>query len=86
MMQVGLAAWIAVPVTLLVEHTDAKTVSLIRAAVDVETRIIAPRIRVTDLVQKGVEFDDRLLARRLAHPAQNRDVGLERCFEVLDHR
>ena len=55
------------------------------AADNGETAVIAPAIGITNLVCHGVQLDDRLLFRRVAHPRERIDVLLHRRFDFADH-
>ena len=51
---------------------------------DREIGVVAPRIRITNLQGKRVEFLDRPRLGLRGHPIQRRDVGAQRLLDVLD--
>ena len=55
------------------------------AARDRQRTVVAPLVRVADLVGHGMKLDDRLLLGGIAHPRQAVDVLLHRGFELAHH-
>ena len=53
---------------------------------NLELRVVAPMVRVTDLVADDVQLAQRLLLRLGAHPVEAFDLVLHRYFDLLGHQ
>src|SRR6185369_11300321 len=69
----------------LFESSCACAIQDIRSSIDFHRGIVAPFVRVADLVEKRVELLDSLLASRFTHPRQGGDIALQGCFKVVHH-
>ena len=56
------------------------------AAGDAQPAVVAPAIRIPDLVGDGAQLDERFLARVVGHPGQRADVIAQRAFNRREHR
>ena len=73
------------PLPLLVEDASAHHVAQVVRRADRQRRIIAPLIRIPNLIPHRMQLHNRLLLRRIAHPVEVLDLLLHRCLDLLRH-
>jgi hypothetical protein len=67
------------------EQIRARRVPVGVVARDVDVRIVQPGGLVPDLINNGVQLDQRLLFGFGGHPVERLDITLQRLFEGVDH-
>ena len=67
------------------EEIATRGVARIVVRRDDDGTVVAPLVRVTDLIHHAMEFIERLLFGRAAHPGELLDVGFHGLFDLARH-
>src|SRR6266404_1101263 len=74
-----------IQVSSFLKRVRSESVVNVGTAIHLQRRVVAPFIRVANLVEKRIELNNSLLACCVAHPVERADIAFQRQFEIPHH-